>query len=240
MMDLAYSQTSIPIPRILKRITYRGGNFLFMEYVDGSDLYQVWPTLSLWRRIQVAWTLRGYVHQLRTIELPSKVIPGPFDGTGTPLVCEGHHFTEGGSGPFASYTAMADWYNGRSRLTYVLRNPSITDLSMIPPLTSFFDDSMPLVFTHGDISPTNVRIAKDGSVWLLDWERAGAYPQWFEYANMMAYRHKVHFTEEYDAVVWPRGWQWLVPLVAGRYKKQLSFLQRSAVGIAHYKFEGFD
>jgi len=46
---------------------------------------------------------------------------------------------------------------------------------------------MPLVFTHGDISPNNIRLGKDGALWLLDWESAGAYPQWFEYANMMAY-----------------------------------------------------
>ena len=67
---------------------------------------------------------------------------------------------------------------------------------MIPEPTIFFDDSMPLVFTHDDISPYNIRLGKDGTVWLTDWESGGAYPKWFEYANMMAYD---------DDEGWPHG-----------------------------------
>ncbi|KAG6832097.1 hypothetical protein H0H87_002925 [Tephrocybe sp. NHM501043] len=216
MMDFVSSNTSIPIPQILKCVVHNGRQYLLIEYVDGSDLHELWPTLNLWRRIWVAWALRS-----------------------APLLCEGHHFTEGGVGPFASYAAMADWYNGRSRLTYLLFHPSVTQHTA-PPQTIFFDKSMPLVFTHGDISMTNVRVGADGKVWLLDWERAGAYPLWFEYANMMAYAQKVNFGERYDALIWPRGWKYFVPFIAGRYRKQLSFLLNNAVGIGHYGFEGFD
>jgi aminoglycoside phosphotransferase (APT) family kinase protein len=101
---------------------------------------------------------------------------------------------------------------------------------MIPASTTFFDDSMPLVFTHGDISPTNIQLGKDGTVWLFDWESAGAYPQWFEYANMKVY--------DVDDSGWPCGMRWFIPLIAGWYRKQLSFLVEKAVGIGHYGFEG--
>ncbi|KAG6822727.1 hypothetical protein H0H92_012794 [Tricholoma furcatifolium] len=239
MMNLASSQTSIAIPKILKCVTFRNCQYLLMEYVDGSDLHELWPTLSLWRRIRITWVLRSYVRQLRAVELPNDDIPGPFDASGAPLVCEGHHFTRGGSGPFASYAAMTKWYNNRSRIAYLLYNPSVTELSLIPPQVAF-DDSFPLVFNHGDISTTNVRIGTDGTVWLLDWERAGAYPLWFEYANMMAYGSKVDYGERYDALIWPRGWKWFVPFITGRYSKQLWFMERNGNGIEYYGSEEFD
>jgi serine/threonine protein kinase len=232
MMELVSSQTSIPIPKIRRCIAWGGYKYLFMEYVEGSDLYEIWPSLSLWRRFMVAWTLRGYVHQLRAMELPNKDIPGPIQPSGAPLRCEGHYCSERGAGPFKSYSAMTAWYNGRSRLNNILLNPSIRDLSMIPEPTTFFDDSMPLVFTHGDISPNNIRLGKDGTVWLIDWESAGAYPQWFEYANMMSYG-------DGDSG-WPHGMRWFIPLIAGWYRKQLSFLVNNMVGIGHYGFDGFD
>ena len=85
MMELVSSQTSIPIPKIRRCIAWEGYKYLFMEYVEGSDLYEIWPSLSLWRRFMVAWTLRGYVRQLRAMELPNKDIPGrpgPFNRRG--------------------------------------------------------------------------------------------------------------------------------------------------------------
>ncbi|KAF5385040.1 hypothetical protein D9615_000876 [Tricholomella constricta] len=236
LMNLASSQTSIPIPRIRRCITCKGQQFLLMEYVEGSDIYEIWPSLSLWRRFRVVWTLRGYVQQLRALELPNKGIPGPIQASGAPLLCQGHYFSERGAGPFGSYAAMTAWYNGRSRLNSVLLDPSIRNASMIPESKTFFDDSMPLVFTHGDISPANIRLGKDDTVWLLDWERAGAYPKWFEYANVRAYdRH-----HDNDESGWPRGFDWFIPLIAGWYKTQLLFLKNNATGIGHYGFEGFD
>ncbi|KIM35821.1 hypothetical protein M413DRAFT_325407 [Hebeloma cylindrosporum] len=234
MMELASSKTSIPIPKIRRYITWEGTQYVFMEYVDGSDFYEIWPSLSLWSRFMVAWTLRGYIRQLRAIELPNPDIPGPIQPSGAPLKCQGHYFSERGAGPFHSYSAMTAWYNGRSRLNNILLNPTIQDLSMIPEPTTFFDDSMPLVFTHGDISPNNIRLGKDGTVWLLDWESAGAYPKWFEYANMMAY------DVDHPGWRWPRGFRWFIPFIAGWYTTQLSFLLKNKSGIGHYGFEGFD
>ncbi|KIM41957.1 hypothetical protein M413DRAFT_141518 [Hebeloma cylindrosporum] len=234
MMELASSQTSIPIPKIRRCITWRERQYLFMEYVEGSDFYEIWPSLSLWRRFKVAWTLRGYVRQLRAINLQNKDIPGPIQPSGAPLKCQGHYFSEIGAGPFKPYSALTAWYNGRSRLDAILLNPTIRDLSMIPEPTTFFDDSMPLVFTHGDISPNNIRLGNDGTIWLLDWQMAGAYPQWFEYANMMAY------DVDRPGWGWPDGMRWFIPFIAGWYRRQLSFLVKNATGIGHYGFDGFD
>ena len=63
-----------------------------------------------------------------------------------------------------------------------------SDFKELPQVN--FDDSLSLVLTHGDINVHNVKLGTDGKVWLLDWGLAGMYPQWFEYASIMAYDGK--------------------------------------------------
>ncbi|KAH9971786.1 hypothetical protein BJV77DRAFT_958133, partial [Russula vinacea] len=36
-----------------------------------------------------------------------------------------------------------------------------------------FDDSRPLVFTHGDLSMRNIIFGTDGRIWLVDWALSG-------------------------------------------------------------------
>jgi hypothetical protein len=204
-----------------------------MEYIEGRDLHEVWPSLSIWSRFKVAWALRGYVQQLRKVKIQHQGIPGPINALGPmPLKCRGHYFPEIEAGPFPSYTALSAWYDGRRCLTNLFDKSHMADPSTYKePPQIYFDDSLPLVLTHGDISVHNVRLGTDGKVWLLDWDLAGVYPQWFEYASIMAYSNR-KFT--------PRGWLWFAPLIAGWYKSQLSFMLSYDRGIQHYAFEGFD
>jgi hypothetical protein len=187
-----------------------------MEYIEGHDLDELWPSLSIWSRLKLAWVLRGYVRQLRNIKLPYQGIPGPINPLGlTSIECRGHYFPDIRAGPFSSYTAMSAWFDGRRRLSNLFDQLRLADPSNYkePPQVRF-DDSLPLVLIHGDISVYNVRLGTDGKVWLIDWENAGVYPQWFEYASIMAYKNKVT----------PRNWLWFAPLIAGWYKSQLSFM----------------
>jgi hypothetical protein len=93
MMELASSQTSIPIPSIRRCITWDHQQWLLIEYVEGSDLYEIWPSLSLWRKFMLVWTLRRHIQQLRAIELPNK----PIQPSGVPLKCGGFWFPDVGA-----------------------------------------------------------------------------------------------------------------------------------------------
>jgi len=233
-MHLVSSQTSIPVPKVRRCISWRSNLCIFMDYVEGHDLEDVWPSLSIWSRFKVAWVLRGYIRQLRKVKLPHQVIPGPINALGpTPLKCMGHYFPDISAGPFPSYAALTAWYDGRRRLTNLFEQSYIeaTGGTYKESPQVYFDDSLPLVLTHADINPRNVRLGSDGKVWLMDWDRAGMYPQWFEYASIMAYSNRK---------TTPRGWLWFAPFIAGWYKSQLSFMHRYACGIQHYGFEGFD
>ncbi|GLB39129.1 putative phosphotransferase enzyme family protein [Lyophyllum shimeji] len=230
-MDLVSSQTSIPVPKLRKCVMWQKKPCMLFEYVEGVDLSEIWPSLGPWTRIKLALVLRGYIRQLRKFKLPQEGMPGPLYPGGMPtnlMKCHGHYFSDLGAGPFPSYAALSAWFDGRRRLTTILNSTPDTDPVSESELR--FDDSMPLVLTHGDISVYNVRLGVDGKVWLFDWQLAGAYPQWFEYASIMAYNNDRSLS----------GWLSFAPLIAGEYQSQFEFMKKNARGLAHYGFQGFD
>lgn len=67
-----------------------------LDYIPGKTLEECWPSLGLWRRLRIIWTLRGYIRQLRRIQprntLHRIAFPGPFGSE--PQMCYGPMFTE--------------------------------------------------------------------------------------------------------------------------------------------------
>lgn len=112
---------------------------------------------------------------------------------------------------------------------YLNRHAALHSGTTYAPVDVRFDDSLPLVFTHGDISMNNVRLGRDGKVWLMDWGASGFYPQWFEYANMRAYEDREQHM--------PWLWRWCIPVVAGWYRAQYQFMLHTAGGLFHCSLE---
>ncbi|EJT76666.1 hypothetical protein GGTG_06583 [Gaeumannomyces tritici R3-111a-1] len=85
------------------------------------------------------------------------------------------------------------------------------------------DHDPELVFTHTDLAPRNL-ILEDGTddLWVVDWDEAGFYPRYFEYAGM----HNFYV---------PEGWTWLARLrwrffawlVAGSWARERRFLSEA-------------
>ncbi|EED84112.1 predicted protein [Postia placenta Mad-698-R] len=180
-MEIVRAQTSIPVPRPL-RIFKRGNTFLLaMEYIKGRSLDWCWDDLSLWRKFVIAWTLRGYIRQLRRVrtEQIERQIPGPLtDDLSKPLKCYGPAMgADYHCGPFSSATALFEWLNGRLRVTQYIRE---WGFDILP-----FVQREPLVLVHGDLTPRNVVLGHDGKLWLIDWGSSGVYPPWFDAAAML-------------------------------------------------------
>ncbi|KAI0783775.1 kinase-like domain-containing protein [Abortiporus biennis] len=164
--------TTIPVPQI-RQVTMKGKTgYLVMENIPGRTLRECWDELSIFRQFYIAWTLRGYVKQLRSIR---RTVPGNLDGS----ICQGVFLMEDGAGPFWTYSEFVDWFNHKLEVgkRFCKTNPDT------PP----FDKSYPLVFTHNDISMRNVILGDDGKVYLVDWAFSGFYPAWMEYAAMAWY-----------------------------------------------------
>lgn len=219
ILDLVATQTSIPVPHLRRnpiRNIASGEHVLLMEYVDGTDLEIVWPTLSWWRRLSIVWTLRGYIQQLRRVSLPFPNVPGPFDGTGCPVHCTNGSLFDKPIGPFSSYASLAAWFEAKREITEESTGRIIPDR---------LDETRPLVLTHNDLHMRNVFLGKDGTVWLLDWADAGAYPDWVEYSSILKYASPC-----FDS---PRSWTLMAPLIAGWFPKHQRFVERLRWALRH-------
>ncbi|KIM39117.1 hypothetical protein M413DRAFT_29676 [Hebeloma cylindrosporum] len=64
-------------------------------------------------------------------------------------------------------------------------------------------EEWPLVFTHGDLSLSNVMLSDDGTLWIVDWADSGFYPPWMEALGV--YRYENH----------PQSWKRLRWLIVG-------------------------
>ncbi|OSD01473.1 kinase-like protein [Trametes coccinea BRFM310] len=174
-MRLVRQHTTIPIPAVFRTFQHCGASYLVMEYIHGDTLEHRWDDLSIWERLRIAVVLRTYVRQFRRIRTPQieLQVPGPVtDDPCQPLPCYTPALGEYTVGPFKSYDHLRDWMNGRYRVGELLQR---APAGCLP-----FDDSEPLVFTHGDLCPRNIILGKDGKVWLIDFGCSGIYPRWFE------------------------------------------------------------
>lgn len=78
----------------------------------------------------------------------------------------------------------------------------------------------PLVFTHHDLAPRNILLDESGRLWLVDWDIAGWYPCYFEYAAMH------NFIPEHWTWFARMRWNLITWIAAGYWEKQKCELER--------------
>lgn len=166
--------TTIPVPRLHTRVFQNEYTYAVMDFIQGERLDVLWPTLSLWRKLGIAWTLRSYVRQLRRVLADEKnlIPPGPIGHI--PRRCQGRQFWQHGQGgSFPDREAFFEYVRD-----YTLGTGEVEG---IPDARDDEYTNDPVVFTHNDLTMRNVLISQDGTVWLIDWASAGFYPLYFEH-----------------------------------------------------------
>ncbi len=220
-LDLVFSKTTIPVPRVRRVVKYKWAFLIVMDYIEGPTLAHVWPTLSTWRKCLVAFTLRRYMRQLRRLQAPPGVPPGPLAAQGPARICESPVFgsVQSDRGPFASYAELSAFFNYRHRraLDEYWRNVPQDD----PARKDLFDDSKPLVLTHQDLNLRNIVVGEGGRLWLIDWAWAGYYPPWFEYVTTQRQSETARVSGTDDEF-----WKVLIPFICGPYFRQERWLSR--------------
>jgi aminoglycoside phosphotransferase (APT) family kinase protein len=190
---------SIPAPKLYAM--YRDEDnklFLVMEHKPGTQLSTVWDGLSKHDKLDITGQLRDIFAQVR--QIPS---PGVFGNvTGGPLrhrLFLSAEPTPEINGPFEEEKAFSMAMAIRSRRNW--------ESSGYKPWTSeFFERHLPTalaghrsVFTHDDLQRKNILVSRDvgaadggsldeiGGGWrvtaIVDWEDAGWYPSYWEYAS---------------------------------------------------------
>jgi hypothetical protein len=115
-------------------------------------------------------------------------------------------------GPFPDYASLSAFYNRKLDKTKGSTGDTIRSAQ---PDTEPFDESRPLVFTHGGISMRNVIFGRDGRIWVSNWNLSGFYPQWFEYVST------VYAAKRDNA---PDLWNYLIPFIADPYFKHVKWM----------------
>ena len=64
---------------------------------------------------------------------------------------------------------MSAWFGRKLIVSHKLKRAA--------PNAAPFDSSLPLVFTHFDLSPRNLILDEGNRLWVIDFEFSGFYPQ---------------------------------------------------------------
>ena len=158
----------------------REEGYLYMTFVPGSTLDASWGILkndSKQRLCQDIWDIIAKIRKIRCPPEYQKFFQCTADGSTTldPLIQD----LKKPPRPLFDDSALREriyerylHYNGRR---YEKELPHMLPLSQHS------------VFTHADIAPRNIIINEHHQVaGLIDWERAGWYPHYWEYANIMS------------------------------------------------------
>uniref|UniRef100_A0A0W0G3A6 Aminoglycoside phosphotransferase domain-containing protein n=1 Tax=Moniliophthora roreri TaxID=221103 RepID=A0A0W0G3A6_MONRR len=168
-IEYMQQNTSIPTPRIHLSTEL----WLVMDHIDGAMLYECWDRLSLFMWFCVICTLRLYVKQLHSLKVSDDRDRAWAleDSVLQRVVCAiDEKELHPGSGRRLQQLCECVFLIGR-RETHTLN------------VHFPFDDykmDWSLVFNHSNLNPSNIMLAKNSSLWLIDWGFAGFYPAFFE------------------------------------------------------------
>ncbi|KAG6040942.1 hypothetical protein E4U39_006785 [Claviceps sp. Clav50 group G5] len=216
------SQLGIQVPHI-ERIVHGHGVYCIMERIPGTRLDIAWHDLGWIASLRLAFQLRRVVQRMRSATSTSS---GPIptgkctsyffdDKFGLPDRAKCHHVNA-----FLNF-----WANFPGFLKEKRKTPA--EHANCPRLV--FSYSRPFVFTHHDLAPRNMIIDSEGQLRIIDWDEAGFYPEFFEYAGMHNFIPR-GWTQ-------PALWRWkmLVWIAGGLYDKECRWLKRIRYMFTHFR-----
>lgn len=219
---------NIPAPRLyaMYRDPPSGPLHLVMEYIQGVDLESLWNSLSVEAKSSIATQLRPMFAQMRSFSPPHDFIGGVCGGNIPDPVFETDLPNPSINGPFrtAEEVGSALALASRSIWEQTGRRGWISSFFSRHLATALKDHGVN--FTHGDLHMRNilvekaltesrpesagVKAAEANQRWryrvrgIVDWESAGWYPAYWEYASAVArFQSGSDWPETLDAIIKP-------------------------------------
>lgn len=223
-MELA-RQLGLRVPNVKRVVQFEGMVYLIMERIDGVSLEEIWTKLGWIDSLRLAVELRRDIHLLRSIT--SSTAGSLITGECRSFWLDDLYCLPPRSRPadLASFlTFWVDFVNPQAAM-----KAAETQLPATPSKNYVPSTAGPLVFTHHDLAPRNILLDKSGCLWLVDWDIAGWYPSYFEYAAMHNFI--------------PERWSWLARIrwnlftwiAAGCWEKERRVLERIRSKISRFR-----
>ncbi len=177
---LVKQHTNVPVPIvILSNYEPQKGN-IGMSFVPGSTLQSIWDGLDECNKERVCLEIWTMITQWQQIPRPPRLahlyqcLADGSPATTDPLLQD----LEDPPRTFCTDEAVRVRIHQRY-LHYYGERYADKLLSMLP------QSKVPL-FTHGNVAPRNILVDEDCRITgIVDWELAGWYPEYWEYANIM-------------------------------------------------------
>lgn len=172
-LEFVSKNSQIPVPRVVTAFESKTGHrYILMSRIRGVPLSSVFNELTEEKQCNILRQLRNYISELRALHSPEPGYVGAVDLT--PLHDERVH--DGPLGPFDSIPEFhmalrrgIEEKSGHAELDNMIEMEKIQDYSCR--------------MTHGDLSFRNIIVQGEKLTGIVDWETAGWYPDYWEYAS---------------------------------------------------------
>ncbi|GAA5929140.1 hypothetical protein JCM10213_004994 [Rhodosporidiobolus nylandii] len=171
MTKLARKKTRLPIPKVYHVEQEGDSTFIYLEALPGRNLTTALKWLSPPQEQRLQKEIERAVKRLHRVKGPAGSRVGA--PTSHPLSAL---FAERVVAP--SLHSAADFHNYLRDL-YLSHNPARAE-EYDREIGSRFDDAAALVLVHGDLHPHNILVQDGRLSGIIDFGRAGWYPEWVE------------------------------------------------------------
>lgn len=205
-------------------------DFIVQECIPGKDLDLIWGTLGTTEKQAIVSQLHRYLHELRSI--PS---PGYYGGIWKQPIRD-YHFTVGNPGhePYqhsaisGPHETEEQWAEAMFRCVD-MRTQTESERRMMSLVRrhyhAIFEGHEP-VFTNANILPRNLKLRDDGTVVIIDWERSGWYPSFWEYCCIVML---LKYIDDWG--------EWIPKMLDDEYHSELGWMSHHRSNILSYSTE---
>lgn len=208
-------QLGVRVPSIKRKIEFNDRTFCIMECIEGTTLEEAWAKLGWFASIKLAVQLRHAINLLRSVT--SSTAGSLATGECRSFWLEDYYGVPARSSP-DNITSFIKFWAGFISIRHAIKTAAqglVYFKGYTPPTARTF------VFTHHDLAPRNILLDYSGQLWLVDWDYAGFYPRYFEYASMY------NFSTPQDWNLFARmRWHLFTWIAAGRSEKERRVLEQ--------------
>ncbi|KAF4614606.1 hypothetical protein D9613_003391 [Agrocybe pediades] len=189
-MKFARGRLSLPVPKILhhpplpRRPGRRYGGrmktplwYICMEQCPGVPLSNTIDDMTPTQHDHIAAQLKTILHQMATYKPKwlGSVHGSPYND----------FFFKDYVRPKTTFASVRDFHDHIRWTLELFCAPEFIESFM-----SRFPRNAAIRFTHGDLLPKNIIVNGSTITGIIDWETAGFYPEYWEYARMHCYYHR--------------------------------------------------